>query len=617
MPSLLIVDDEPSVLTSLAFLFKRHGYDVIAAEHPEKALEQVAALQDIDSLGVVISDYRMPTMSGIELLHEVAKFAPEAKRILLTAKSDLVSVMDAVNEGGLYRFLTKPCSYDLLLSTVEDAFLIFNSARENRQLNEELRKANVQLRSLSKKLEARVEHTTRELRAAIYFDRLTGLPSIELMHDRLAVAIQAAKRSTQSISVICVGIENFSMVNENLGHQVGNELLCAFAARLEALIWEGDSAGRMHGDRFGLIISNTAPGEASNEFVTRLLGMLQQPFQIGEQQVYLDANFGIAFYPNDGSSPQALLSHAEAAMHQARRDPDSNYRFYSEDINRRSGERFLLQSQIRAALDNGEFKVHYQPRINVITGKIIGVEALLRWQHPERGLLPPAEFLYALEETGLIRPAGQWVLNEVCRSVVKWQAEIGQSLHVAVNVSPIQLKTGDFRDLVEKAIESSGLDLSRTTLELEITENIFLSDMDQVREQLDSLRQMGIKIAIGDFGTGYSSLSYLIKLPIHYLKIDRTFVIDITKSHDAKAIVRAITSLAQSLRLQVVAEGIETEEQLEAMRTLDCEEFQGFLFSRPVSAEAMHRLLLANSRDDTTNGRLFKNQDDSEEQFYV
>jgi diguanylate cyclase (GGDEF)-like protein len=617
MPSLLIVDDEPSVLASLTFLFKRHGYDVLAAELPERALELVAGLQDIDSLGVVISDYRMPTMSGIELLHEVAKFAPEAKRILLTAKSDLVTVMDAVNEGGLYRFLTKPCSYELLLSTVEEAFMVFSSTQENRQLNAELRQANIQLRDLSRKLEARVERTTRELRAAIYFDRLTGLPSIELMHDRLAVAIQSAKRSSQTITVICVGIEKFSMINENLGHQTGNDLLCAFAARLEALIWEGDSVGRMHGDRFALIISNTAPGEAANELLTRLRSMLQQPFQIGEQQIYLDANFGIAFFPDDGSSPQSLLSHAEAAMHQAKKDPNSNYRFYSEDINRQSSERFLLQSQIRAALDNGEFKVHYQPRINVITGKIIGVEALLRWQHPERGLLPPAEFLYALEETGLIRQAGQWVLNEVCRSVVEWQAEVGHPLHVAVNVSPIQLKAGDFRDMVEKAIEQNHLDLSKTTLELEITENIFLSDMEQVRNQLESLRQMGIKIAIDDFGTGYSSLSYLIKLPIHYLKIDRTFVIDITKSRDAKAIVRAITSLAQSLRLQVVAEGIETEEQLEAMRMLDCEEFQGFLFSRPVSAEAMRQLLIANSRDDDAAGRLFKNRDDSEEQFYV
>lgn len=617
MPSLLIVDDEPSVLTSLTFLFKRHGYDVLAAEHPEKALEQIAAMQDIDSLGVVISDYRMPTMSGIELLHEIAKFAPEAKRILLTAKSDLVTVMDAVNEGGLYRFLTKPCSYELLLNTVEEAFLVFNSSQENRHLNAELRQANIQLRDLSKKLEARVEHTTRELRAAIYFDRLTGLPSIELMHDRLAVAIQAAKRSSQPTTVICIGIEKFSLINENLGHQVGNELLCAFAARLEALVWEGDSVGRMHGDRFALIISNTAPGEAANELLTRLRGMLQQPFQIGERQIYLDANFGIAFFPDDGSSPQTLLSHAEAAMHQARKDPDSNYRFYSEDINRQSSERFLLQSQIRAALDNGEFKVHYQPRINIITGKIIGVEALLRWQHPERGLLPPAEFLYALEETGLIRQAGQWVLNEVCRSVVEWQAEVGQPLHVAVNVSPVQLKSGNFQELVEQAIEQSKMDLSKTTLELEITENIFLSDMEQVREQLESLRQMGIKIAIDDFGTGYSSLSYLIKLPIHYLKIDRTFVIDITKSRDAKAIVRAITSLAQSLRLQVVAEGVETEEQLNAMRLLDCEEFQGFLFSRPVSAEAMRQLLIANNGDDSSAGRLFKNLDDSEEQFYI
>ncbi len=617
MSTLLIVDDEPSVLASLTFLFQRHGYDVLTANHPEKALELIASLQDPDSLGVVISDYRMPSMSGIELLHEMSKFVPDAKRILLTAKSDLVTVMDAVNEGGLYKFLSKPCSYDILLSTVDDAFAAFGSTKENRFLNEELKQANIQLKDLSKKLEARVEHTTRELRAAIYFDRLTGLPSIELMHDRLAVAIQSAKRAGQSVTVICTGIANFSLINENFGHQIGNDLLCAFADRLEALTWEGDSAGRLHGDRFALIISDTAPGEPANELVMRMLSMLRQPFQIGDQQIYLEANFGIAFFPNDGSSPQALLSHAESAMHQAKKDPDSSHRFYSEDINRQSTERFQLQTQIRSALENGEFKVHYQPRINVITGKIIGVEALLRWQHPERGLLPPAEFLYALEETGLIRQAGEWVLNEVCRSVVEWQKEVGSALHVAVNVSPIQLKSDNFKELVESAVMQHQIDLTKTTLELEITENIFLSDMDQVSNQLNLLRQMGVKIAIDDFGTGYSSLSYLIKLPIHYLKIDRAFVIDVTKSKDAKAIVQAITSLAQSLRLQVVAEGIETEDQLEVMRDLDCEEFQGFLFSRPVSAEAMRQLLIASALETTSLPNLFKNRDNSEEQFYV
>lgn len=616
MPSILIVDDEQSVLNSLAFLFQRQGYDVLTSDHPRRALQQVAELQEVDSLAVVISDYRMPTMSGIEFLHEIGQYAPDAKRILLTAKSDLVNVMEAVNQGGLYRFLTKPCSHDSLIKTVDEAAFIFNSMRENRRLNQELQEANEQLKGLSEQLEARVEHTTRELREAIYFDRVTGLPSIELMRDRLAVAIQAAKRSGHTVTVICVGIENFRLINENLGHQAGNELLASFAARLDTLIWEGDSAGRMHGDKFALIISNTTPGEPSNELIRRLLGLLHQPYQLGGQQVYMSANFGIAMYPDDSPSPQTLFSYAESAMHQAKKHADSHYRFYSEDMNRQSTARFELQSQIRSALNNFEFKVHYQPRINVLTGRIVGVEALLRWLHPEKGLLPPAEFLYLLEESGLIRQAGEWVLHEVCSTVVAWQQELGYALHVAVNVSPIQLKSGNFRQLVENAVNDSGLDLSKTTLELEITENIFLSDLEQVRSQLDELRQMGIKIAIDDFGTGYSSLSYLIKLPIHYLKIDRAFVIDITKSRDAKAIVRAITSLAQSLRLQVVAEGIETEDQLEAMKTLDCEEFQGFLFSRPVSAESMRQLLLADRRDEADT-RLFRNEGDSEEQFYI
>ena len=616
MPSLLIVDDEITVLNTLAFLFQRQGYEVQVADHPLKALQLLQSMPNPDDLGVVISDYRMPGMSGIEFLHEAGKYVPEAKRILFTAKSDLVTVVDAVNQGGLYRFISKPCDNKTLLDVVADAFTLFETAKKNKQLNQELKQANVQLKQLSHQLQARVERASRELRDAIYFDRLTGLPSIELLHDRLAVAIHAAKRANQNIAVIIIGIENFSLINTNLGHDFGNELLCAFAARLDAIIWEGDSAGRIHGDNFALIVNNTAPGESANELVTRLLGVLHQPFEIGEQQVYLDANFGIAMFPDDGVGPQDLFSHAETAMHQAKRDPEAVYRFYSEDLNLQSSARFLLQSEIREALKNEEFRVHYQPRINVKNGRIIGVEALLRWRHPQRGLLPPAEFLYLLEETGLIHQAGDWVLNNVCKTVKGWQKEVDKPLHVAVNVSPLQLKSGDFCELVRQAVMASGLDLTKTTLELEITENIFLSDLEQVRSQLDAIREMGIKIAIDDFGTGYSSLSYLIQLPIHYLKIDRVFVIDITKSSDAKAIVSAITSLAQSLRLQVVAEGIETEAQLEAMKMLECEEFQGFLFSRPVPADVMRELLIADNHE-TLPGSLFYSVQDAEEKFYV
>ena len=616
MHSLLIVDDEPSVVSSLEFLFKRHGYDVLTADHPEKALNILAAMQNTDNLGVVISDYRMPTMSGIEFLHEVGQYVPEAKRILLTAKNDLAEVVDLVNENGLYRLLAKPCSYKSLLKIVEEAFIVFNASKENMQLNVALKKANAQLKKLSLQLQERVESVSPELRETIYFDRLTNLPGMELIHDRLAVAIQAANRNEQSILVINIGIENFNLINSNLGREAGNELLRAFALRLQALVWEGDSVGRLHGDQFALVINNTTLGEPANELVTRLLELLHRPFDFKKQAIYLQTNFGIAIFPGDGASPQDLLNRAEVARRQARNDSESAYRFFSEDLDLKSSEQFLLQSQIRVALKNEEFKIHYQPRINVTTGRIIGVEALLRWQHPERGLLPPAEFLYLLEESGQIRQVGEWVLNSVCKTVLEWQQVITHPLHVAVNVSPTQLKSNNFCELVRSAVEKNGLDLEKTTLELEITENIFLTDLEHVSSQLNTLRKMGIKIAIDDFGTGYSSLSYLIKLPIHYLKIDRAFVIDVTKSRDAKAIVRAITSLAQSLRLQVVAEGIETEEQLEVLKTLDCEEFQGFLFSRPVTAEVMRKLLIKDSSSESAFN-LFKVTAKVEEKFYV
>ncbi|HEY3487649.1 MAG TPA: EAL domain-containing protein [Gammaproteobacteria bacterium] len=590
MSALLIVDDEPAVLGALEFLFRGQNYEVLTADDPQAALRLLQSRTQ-DPVGVVISDYRMPGMTGIEFLHEVSQISPASIRILLTAKSDMVTAVDAVNEGGLYRFLGKPCEHDVLLHTVQDAFSLYNSARENRQLNEELRQANEELRELSSNLEARVEHATRELREAIYFDRLTGLPSKDLMQDRLDYAIRLAKRGNHTVSIIHVGPGNFRYVNENLGHQAGNELLCMLAQRLEGFIWEGDSVGRMHGDQFCLIVNNVEAHERLNAAVPRLLELLTKPFNCEGREIYLKVSLGISVYPGDGDVPHTLFHHAETAMHQAKHDPNTQFRFYSEELNQSSSERFLLHSEIRQALQRAEFRVFYQPRISVRDNRVIGFEALIRWQHPQRGLLPPSEFLPMLEETGLICKAGEWVLNTVCDSVVKWQRFSKAPLHVAVNVSPIQLRDENFLQMVRAAIARSGLDLRRTTLELEITENILLDNIEEVRQRLHALKDMGIKIAIDDFGKGYSSLSYLTTLPIHYLKIDRAFVIDVAQCRDAKAIVQAITSLASSLRMQVVAEGIETHDQLSIMRALNCQEFQGFLFSKPIPEHEIENIL--------------------------
>lgn len=591
MSALLIVDDEPAVLGGLELLFREQGYEVLTADNPAAALKLFSSRFQERPIGIVISDYRMPDMTGIEFLHQISRLSPESLRILLTAKSDMVTAVDAVNQGGLYRFLTKPCDHKLLLQTVEQAFEVYESTLENRHLNEELRRANEELRRLSNNLEARVQHATRELREAIYFDRLTGLPSKELMQDRLEYAIRSAKRGSHTVTIVHIGPENFRYVNENLGHQAGNQLLCMLAARLESFIWEGDSVGRMHGDQFCLIINNVEAHERLDSAVPRLLELLNEPFDCEGREIYLKINLGISIYPNDGDSPYTLFHHAETAMHQAKHDANAQFRFYSEKLNQSSNERFLLHSEIRQAQLRSEFRVFYQPRVSVSDNRIIGFEALLRWQHPKRGLLSPPEFLPILEETGLICRVGEWVLNTVCESVVKWQRYCSAPLHVAVNVSPIQLRDDNFSQMVRSAIAHSGLDLRRTTLELEITENILLDNIEDVREKLHELRDMGIKIAIDDFGKGYSSLSYLTTLPIHYLKIDRAFVIDVAECRDAKAIVQAITSLASSLRMQVVAEGIETHDQLRIMRGLNCQEFQGFLFSKPIPEHEIENIL--------------------------
>ncbi|MBA3582602.1 MAG: EAL domain-containing protein [Gammaproteobacteria bacterium] len=590
--TVLLVDDEPSLLATLQIIIQSQGFQVLTAASGEAALEILQASHIDDGIPIIISDQRMPGMNGVQLLEQIRQQWPQTIRILLTGDPDPQVVMDAINRGGIFKLLTKPCESAEVMRAVRDAAQHFQAVREHHLLTEELQQANQELKVLSSTLEERVESKTQELMEALYYDSLTGLPSRLLMTDRLELAIKAARRANEMVTVLFLGLEQFSLVNESMGHEAGNGLLRLLAERLQMYVWDGDSVARMYGDKFCLVINNSGTTEKVGELADKILNVVAEPFFINGQAISINGHIGISLFPNDGETPPELFSHAEAAMREVRGEHGSNnYRFYSEELNKLSTSRISLQAEMRRALQNEEFRVFYQPRVNVRLGRVVGAEALIRWQHPERGLVGPDEFLFILEETGLIEPVTEWLLRRVCEKLVSIQEKSEHPVHMAVNISPRQLKRDSFIDIVKGVVRDTGLDLSKSFLEFEITENILLHDMRQVQQLLSGIKDMGISLAIDDFGTGYCSLSYLTQLPIDYLKIDRSFVLKLTETQGAKAVVHAIISMAHSLFLHVIAEGVETHEQLEILQRLGCDEFQGWYFSKPICEKDMLALL--------------------------
>jgi diguanylate cyclase (GGDEF)-like protein len=425
--------------------------------------------------------------------------------------------------------------------------------------------------------EARVEHMARH-------DALTGLPNRAQLRTRMEEALARARRGEQ-FAVLCLDLDRFKAVNDTLGHPVGDELLRAVTLRLRSLVRETDTVVRLGGDEFAIIQATLAQPDAATALARRLIAELAEPYVIEGHQVVVGASVGIALAPRDGSSADLLLKSADLALYRAKADGRGTWRFFEPEMDARMQARRQLELDLRQALAAGEFHLLYQPLINLVSGRITGFEALLRWHHPERGLVAPADFVPLAEETGLILPLGEWVLREACREAVGWPAEVS----VAVNVSAVQFGSPRLVDTVAEALAASGLPGER--LEIEVTESIMLQDTAQTMAVLHRLRAFGIRISMDDFGTGYSSLSYLRSFPFDKIKIDQSFVRDLEKRGDARAIVRAISGLGGSLGMRTSAEGVETPEQFEQLRADGCTEGQGYLFGRPVPGKAARALL--------------------------
>jgi diguanylate cyclase (GGDEF)-like protein len=434
-----------------------------------------------------------------------------------------------------------------------------------------------------------LQQANAELKHMVLHDALTQLPNRLLLEDRVGQAIEACRRSDSRCAVLFVDLDRFKSVNDSLGHFYGDELLRAVADRLRGAMRSEDTVSRLGGDEFVVLLRDVAQAEDAALVARKLVEIVAAPVLVHGKELTVTPSIGFSLYPDHGASAQALITTADAAMYNVKKSGRHGARMFAADMSTFFPDRLALENDLRKALDRRELELHYQPKFDVRGGAITGMEALVRWRHPERGLVSPADFVPLAEETGLIIPLGQWVLREACRQNRAWQDAGLPPLRVAINISGVQLRHDDLADTVALALRETRLEARY--LEIEITESVVMQNASTALLMLDRLSAMGIHLAVDDFGTGYSSLSYLKRFPINSLKIDRSFIRDLSTDHNDALIVQAIIALAHSLRLQVVAEGVETAAQLEFLQSFGSDQFQGYLRSKPLPAEEFQRLL--------------------------
>lgn len=439
-----------------------------------------------------------------------------------------------------------------------------------------------------KEYEAQIRHQATH-------DALTGLPNRNLLYDRLRQAVLQAQRQGSIAAVAFIDLDQFKFINDSLGHQVGDELLKVVAARLKSCVRAVDTVARQGGDEFVIVFGNQKGSEDIADTVRRIIDIVAEPASVGGLELHVTCSVGISMYPSDGTDAETLLRNADAAMYKAKELGRNNVEYFTAEMNLHANERLEVLNRLRHALMHEEFVLQYQPKVDLRSGRVVGAEALIRWHSAARGLVSPACFIPLAEESGMIVPIGEWVLRTACAQNVAWQRAGYAPLPVSVNLSPRQLVRNDVVRLVADVLASTGLDARY--LELEITETVLMRDVDKSLTTLKRLKELGVKISIDDFGTGYSSLNYLKRFPVDTLKIDRSFVNDIVTDQDDAAIVKAVISLAHILNLQVVAEGVESEEQRRFLMENKCDEVQGYYFGRPMPSDAfaLHYLSPASS----------------------
>lgn len=568
MKTILLIEDDAAIRSNLVEILDLEGYRVLEAGEGVTGI--CKAKTDLPDL--ILCDIQMPEMDGYAVLEALRAHPATAAipLIFLTARVDRRAIRQGMNLGA-DDYLTKPCSAVDLLEAI--------ACRLKKQ------------QTLTQLYAKEQEQAIAALRRSVLRDPLTDLPTRGSLCQQLQEWLNEGKGSP--IAVLCLNIHRFRTINASFGNTTGDILLQMFAHRLKKATEVQGIAARLNGDEFGIAVSNASDPAEISALAQRILDAVSLPYLISGNEIRIQASLGIAI-SSPQQKPERLLTQAETAQSWCQHKGSCQYRFYQPGMDDKDVERRFIEMDLSRAIDRSEFQVYYQPQVNSTTGEMIGVEALLRWNHPRRGLISPSLFIPMAEELGLIVPLGEWVLRTACQQVQRWQQLSPSPIRVSVNLSMRQLQQPDLVDRVSVVLEETGLDPS--LLVLELTETLMMQDAQQTRQTLWALRELGIGIAIDDFGTGYSSLNYLNQLPINGLKLDRSFIKEVETNDGAATISTAIIAMAQSLRLKIVAEGVETLTQLSFLRDRGCQTIQGFLYSPPLPAAEIQALLQTKRR---------------------
>ena len=556
----LIIDDNATQVRALCDTLQDHGYEASGFTSYADALQSMHETR----FELLLTDLLMPEMDGVTLLAAATKIDPDIAGIIMTGHGSINSAVDAMKLGA-FDYIQKP----LKLATILPVLSRVVARRRFRMHNKAVH-------------QQRLEHSMSH-------DSLTDLPNRNLFIERLAEALAQTDRTGETLAVVLTDVAHFKNVNDSLGRQAGDVLLRQVAERLRVIVKDPGVPARVGSDTYAWIFSEFANvGDIVQLLRKCLAQVFGQPFLVEGNEIRIGVHAGIACCPYDGHDAEILFNNSEAALKYAKehRQPIA---LYSADMNAHATEQVVMESRLRRAIEQSEFVLHFQPKVNLMTGSVVGLEALIRWNDPETGLVPPIKFIPLLEETGMIVPVTRWVLREVVRTATAWQKKGLPLVPIAVNISPIDLRQQDFVRMVEETVRD--MPGGALGLSLEITESVIMADIEMIEPKLKDIRKLGVEIAIDDFGTGCSSLAYLARLPVDVIKIDRTFIKNIMDDGHNMAIVASIFALAHALDKKIVAEGVETEEQARKLRFLKCEQCQGYLYSKPIAAEQIEAML--------------------------
>jgi diguanylate cyclase (GGDEF)-like protein len=595
-PRLLIVDDISDNRTILTRRFQRRGFDVVEADNGLTAIELI----ERDPFDLVLLDVMMPGIDGIETLKRIRnqRSASALPVIMVTAKSESGNIVDAL-ELGANDYVTKPVDFAVALARVNTQISRKRAEQQVARVNDELRKANEDLERRVEERTSRLIDANQRLKVEIadreesqarsqylaYHDSLTGLGNRLLFKEQLEEALREVAVTPHPLAVLFLDLDGFKAVNDTLGHSIGDLLLKSVAAKLRDILPRTDRIARLGGDEFAILQMSAAQPASSIALAEMIIEIIGQPCSVDGHDVTVGASVGIAIaHPGDMNTENFLKS-ADLAMYSAKSEGRGTYRMFDPEMDAVVQTRRQLERDMRTALAQDGFRLYYQPLVNLQTKRVTAFEALMRWEHSERGSVPPSEFIPVAEEMGLIVQLGEWALRQACAEAMEWP----DGICISVNLSPLQFSKGNLVSTVVSALASSGLPASR--LELEITESVLLEKSERNIAILNQLRDLGVRISMDDFGTGYSSIGYLRSFQFDKIKIDQSFVRDLLVDEGSLAIVRAIAGLGVSFGMTTTAEGVETEEQMRCLNLEGCIEVQGYLYSRPVPAHEINALL--------------------------